>query len=221
MTNLIANNRNHGYDPVPWAVNYEAILAAAVRDTNRAPIGFLEQELPHVWRDAYLAMQPRPTNIVHFHVRTFEYFYDHTTNLRIGVGADSVFEIEARLVAVYGRSCMKTGERDDYRLKGWLGGTERTFGRYWDKGHFIAHSIGGAVDGAEVNVFPQRRDLNRGWSAAGKRYREMERYCETHSGTFCFSRPIYEDQSVRPSMFEFGFLSVELELCVECFENRL
>jgi len=29
------------------------------------------------------------------------------------------------------------------------------------KGHFIAHSIGGAVDGWELNVFVQRRELNR------------------------------------------------------------
>ncbi len=27
------------------------------------------------------------------------------------------------------------------------------FGRQWDKGHFVAHSIGGAVDGWELNVF--------------------------------------------------------------------
>jgi len=35
--------------------------------------------------------------------------------------------------------------------------TETTFGQEWDKGHFVAHSIGGAADRAEVNVFVQLR----------------------------------------------------------------
>ena len=64
---------------------------------------------------------------------------------------------EARLVAVSGRSLFQEKARDDFRLKGWLGGTETTFGREWDKGHFVAHSIGGAVDRVEVIVFVQLR----------------------------------------------------------------
>ena len=43
------------------------------------------------------------------------------------------------------------------------------------------------MDGLEANVFVQRRDLNRGRSAAGKRFREMEQYCVLNRGTFCFS----------------------------------
>ena len=38
-----------------------------------------------------------------------------------------------------------------------MGATETTFGREWDKGHFVAHSIGGAVDRAEVIVFVELR----------------------------------------------------------------
>jgi hypothetical protein len=101
-----------------------------------------------------------------------------------------------------------------------MGATEKTFGRAWDKGHFIAHSLGGAVDQAEVNVFAQRRDLNRGWSVAGKRYRKMERYCELNEDTFCFSRPIYIDQSAKPALLEFGVLKGESEFWVECFDNQ-
>ncbi len=76
-----------------------------------------------------------------------------------------------------------------------MGATETTFGREWDKGHFVAHSIGGAVDRAEVNVFVQLRALNRGWSEAGKHFREMEAHCEINPGTFCFNRPIHDDQT--------------------------
>jgi hypothetical protein len=98
--------------------------------------------------------------------------------------------------------------------------TETTFGRDWDKGHFVAHSIGGAVDRAEVNVFVQLRALNRGWSEAGKRFREMEAYWETNLGTFCFNRPIYGDQTARPAFFEFGLIKGGGEFWMECFANR-
>ena len=94
------------------------------------------------------------------------------------------------------------------------------FGPGWDKGHFIAHSIGGAVDGLEANVFVQRRDLNRGWSVAGKRFRQMEQYCVLNPGTLCFSRPLYADQTAKPAFVEFGVLKRGGELWVESFDNR-
>src|SRR5258708_33542122 len=80
------------------------------------------------------------------------------------------------------------------------------FGREWDKGHFIAHSIGGAVDGLETNVSVQLRHLNRGWSAAGKQFRDMEQYCVLNRGTFCFW-PLYVDETARPAFVEFGVLN--------------
>ena len=101
-----------------------------------------------------------------------------------------------------------------------MGATETTFGREWDKGHFVAHSIGGAVDRAEENVFVQLRALNRGWSEAGKRFREMEARCETSPGTFCFNRPICDDQTARPSFFEFDLIKGDGELWMKCFANR-
>ena len=108
--------------------------------------------------------------------------FDHYTMLEATGVVPYDAKSEGRLVAVSGRSTVRKGKRDDYRLKGWVGATEKTFGPGWDKGHFIAHAIGGAVDQAEVNVFVQRRDLNRGWSAEGRRYRDMERYCELNPG---------------------------------------
>lgn len=35
-----------------------------------------------------------------------------------------------------------------------------------------------------MNLFLQRRDLNRGWSQQGKQYRAMEQYLADHPGTF-------------------------------------
>jgi hypothetical protein len=136
---------------------------------------------------------------------------------RLGLRYDS--GCESRLVAAWGSSSPKQEPRDDYRLKRWPGRNERRFGKKWDKGHFIAHTIGGAVDHSEFNVFIQRRDLNRGWSEPGKRYRAMEKYCAEHPGTFCFTRPLYADTSSKPSRLEFGALKAG-EFRVEVFDNE-
>ena len=206
--------------PRPRVLDYRSVLGEAGDCSGEAMIAFLSEELPYVWRDAYVEMTPRPTNIVRFRYGTFDYIYDDYASLEASGAVAFDPKAEARLVAVLGRSEPRRAARDDYRLKGWLGPTEKMFGRRWDKGHFIAHSIGGAVDGLEANVFVQRRDLNRGWSAAGKRFREMEKYCLVNPGTFCFSRPLYIDQTAKPGFVEFGILRSDGELWVECFDNR-
>lgn len=204
--------------PTKGAVDYAAVL-------RKGPIGsaklaaFLLEELPYIWRDAYIEMTSRQANIVRWQYGSFEYLFDDHASLE-GTGVVPYDpNVEARLIAALGRSEPRETARDDYRLKGWIGATEKTFGKEWDKGHFIAHSIGGKVDGLEANVFVQRRDLNRGWSAAGKRFRDMEQYCVLNRGTFCFSRPLYADETARPASVEFGILKLNRGLWVECFDN--
>ena len=174
----------------------------------------LRRELSYLWRDQYLEMTPRQTNILVFPHGTFDYFYDDYASLEATgvVKPDGV--TEARLVAAVGISRPGHRSRDDGRLRGWVGPTGRTFGDAWDKGHFIAHSIGGAVDGLEANVFLQLRRVNRG------EYRRMERYCADNPGVLCFARPLYDDASARPAQVEFGVLKTDGELWVERFENR-
>jgi len=201
-------------------VDYQYVLNKIGDCSVQAVTAFLMEELPYLWRDAYEKMSLRPTSIVRIQQNSFNYIYDNYSYLEATGAVAYDLVIEDRLVAVLGLSEPKKMARDDYRLKGWVGPTEKTYGRRWDKGHFIAHSIGGAVDRLEVNVFVQRRDLNRGWSAEGKRYREMEKYCELHPGTFCFSRPLYVDQTSRPASLEFGILKSNGELWVECFDNQ-
>lgn len=99
-----------------------------------------------------------------------------------------------------------------------IGFTGEVFGEGYDKGHFIAHSAGG--DSLEcVAWFPQRRRLNRRWSAPGGRYRDMETYCARNPGTFMFSRPIYDDATFWPAFLEFGVLRDGV-LEIEAFDNR-
>jgi hypothetical protein len=200
------------------SVNYAAVLSRAPSACSEVT-AFLIDELPYVWRDAYTEMTSRVTNIVRWRYGAFEYLFDDYASLETTGVVPYDPNVEARLVAALGCSEPRETARDDYRLRGWIGATKKVFGREWDKGHFIAHSIGGKVDGLEANVFVQRRDLNRGWSAAGKRFRDMEQYCVSHRGTLCFSRPLYIDESARPAAVEFGVLKDNRELWVECFDN--
>ena len=164
-------------------------------------------------------MTPRATEIVRMQRGSFEYIYDDYATLEASGAVPYSLDAEARLVGVVGRSEPKIEKRDDGG-SGLVGPTEKMFGREWDKGHFMAHSIGGAVDGWELNVFVQRRELNRGWSEAGRRIREMEDYCALNAGTFCFSRPLYVDPTAKPAFVEFGLLKSDGQLWVECFDNR-
>ena len=84
-----------------------------------------------------------------------------------------------------------------------FGRTEEVFGASYDKGHFICHGAGG---GGDWNLFPQLRSLNRGWSEAGKLYRKMDAFVAAHEGTMFFSRPIYIDGSLCPTLLDYGVL---------------
>ena len=205
--------------PAKGVVDYRRVLADAASASCRVT-EFLLEELPYLWRDAYLEMTPRPTDIVRWQRQSFEYIYDDYASLEAMGAVPYDPQAEARLVAAFGRSQPRKIARDDSRLRGWVGATGKMFGSGWDKGHFIAHSIGGAVDGLEANVFVQRRDLNRGWSAEGRRFRQMEKYCVSYPGTFCFSRPLYLDQTAKPAFVEFGLLKSDGNLWVERFDNR-
>ena len=85
-----------------------------------------------------------------------------------------------------------------------------------DKGHLMAHSMGGSLD---INVFPQRPGVNRGRTEEGKRYRAMERYAARNPGSFVFSRLIYGDDTWVPQALEYGILLPEPRLWVERFPN--
>lgn len=200
-------------------IDYKSIFDLCRNCLQNQLIIHLQEILPLAFRDAYLEMTGRQTDIVRVRYNTFEYFYDHYPELQSNEIPVAHSMVEARLVGVIGLSSPQKTKRDDYRLRGWVGPTETIFGRLWDKGHYIAHSIGGAVDGTEINVFVQKRSLNRGWSNEGKLFRQMEEFCAANAGTFCFSRPIYVDQTAKPAFVEFGVLKTSGNLWIECFNN--
>jgi len=87
-----------------------------------------------------------------------------------------------------------------------------------DKGHFLGHVSGGRMD---INLFPQQRELNRGWSEEGKRFRTMERYVAKEIGSFFYHRPIYENESWMPDYLEYGVLKEGSEWWVDRFCNGI
>lgn len=205
-----------------WLLNYRAVQRSLDEVSYHEGVEMLKSELPGFWNEIYAENLDRPAELCRLESGGFSYIYDdYDTMVAQGRHADDGSS-ESRLVAAFGHSAPPTQQRkeDDRRLKGWLGPTEQRFGRNFDKGHFIAHSIGGAVDRAEFNVFVQLRTFNRGWSEAGKPYRKMETYCKEQVGAFCFSRPFYSDETSRPSWVEFGVFRVDRKLWVEIFDNR-
>ncbi|MFN7959862.1 MAG: hypothetical protein U0002_01190 [Thermoanaerobaculia bacterium] len=203
-------------------IDYSSLLARANAAQAGAAQVYLSEELPYLWRDAYLLMTPHPTNISRIRLGTFEYLYDDLDSLEALGEVPTSATSESRLVGVLGTSAPQRERRssDDGRLRGFIGKTDSEFGSTWDKGHYIGHELGGRVAGMEANVFIQRRALNRGWSAEGKIYRAMERFCRTHPGTFCFARPFYADDAAKPSFLEFGVLRGPEDLWVRRFDNR-
>jgi len=205
------------------SVDYPGVMAAVGGRTGENLIAWLWEELVYCFRDAYLEMTPRRTEIVRIIQGPFEYVYDDYASREGQRLVPYHPTMEARLVAGVGRSAPRKPERDDSRLRGWSGTSlAPAYGPGWDRGHFIAYSMGGVVDGFELNVFVQRRSLNRGWKShtGGTRYRNMEKYCAANIGTFCFSRPIYHDETAKPTFVEFGILKPDGGLWVELFDNR-
>ena len=115
---------------------------------------------------------------------------------------------------------------------GWTGGTVRprdsAFMRGFplppsdsplDRGHIIARSAGGA-EGLGLNLVPQDRRLNRGWGAAGQRWRAIERELASSSGGFIWQRLLYDSPDDVPDVFETVRLLDGREAVVDRFVNR-
>jgi hypothetical protein len=197
-------------------IDYENILSELSNYDIEIIIKIISENLPNLWSEKYMEITPTATNILQFNDSGFEYLFDLSSEL-IAEGIIPDYQaVEDRLVVVFGRSRQRYTKRDKNRMRGFLGPSSEVFGDNYDKGHFIGHAIGGNLD---VNLFPQRRDINQGLSIRGKVFRKMEKYCLENPGTFCFHRPIYCDRSWHPCMIEFGLLTKEKSIWIEKFEN--
>jgi len=197
-------------------VDYEALLSAALAEGETNWASVLRERLLSQWCAVYVAAATHTTNIVTFQFRNFEYIFDHYSELEAKGEVPYDQTIQNRVVGVLGTSTRAEEKRHANRIRGWAAPPADFVTGERDKGHFMAHCIGGGLD---VNVFSQERRLNQGRSPQGKIYRQMERFCHQHPGTFCFSRPIYADGSSVPRWLEFGLLKNDETLWVEVFDN--
>lgn len=201
-----------------WQIDYEWYLSEFSGLPYEVMVENLIEDFKLEWAYHYRNHKSKfeiPHDVVIITLGTFEYLYDSQ------YFRDNDLDIEPRVVVAYGRTNTQPSKRDDARLKYLFGATEKRFGSGWDKGHFIANSMGGRVVKHEINVFPQERKLNRGWSIEGKIYRRMEKYCSSQDGVFCFHRPIHQDLALTPKYLEFGILLPDSTLWIELFKNQL
>ena len=131
--------------------------------------------------------------------------------------------IAERVVLAYAFSTPSLTKRDASRIRGFPNvnaSVKRVMGErafHADKGHFLGHASGGQLD---INLFPQRRELNRGWSEPGKRYRDMEKYVAKRPGTFFYSCPIYDDDTWIPKSLEYAVLTEDRGWWIDRFDNK-
>jgi hypothetical protein len=202
--------------PPRYAIDYHRLCRSAKANTTSALITYLRNHLPMKWQRVYTAAASHTPNIIHVEYGTFDYICDSYSGMEALGEVAFDQRVRDRVVGVLGLSLPMRRRRRGSLPKDWVehpGEVDRS-GR--DKGHFIAHAIGGGLD---MNIFSQARGLNRGISEQGKVYRLMERYCYENAGTFCFSRPVYDDTTSIPRWVEFGLLRDDGSLWVEVFEN--
>jgi hypothetical protein len=180
----------------------------------RSVVSAILPRISSQWVDEYNHSTAR-AEIMEFDDDGFTFFFDTSEDNSTSFVAGMTKE--ARMVAAFGVTRSNTAKRNRSRMQGFIGGFESIPGYHgYDKGHFISHKIGGMLD---QNLFPQKTEVNRGWSEEGKRYRSIERFCERNPGIFMFSRPIYRDLSWIPSEIEIGYLSKEFRFVIERVKN--
>jgi hypothetical protein len=199
----------------PPRIDYSLVLATAPSHDYAGLREFLTDELPYVWLDDYIAMLPHQHNVHRIPVEGFEYLWDMSGELvQQGIVPASA-AVDDRLIAAHGLSRRAAAPRKDSRLRG------RTLGPVsvvdpserlpYDRGHAIGHALGGVLD---LNIIPQTRAVNRGGL-----WRQMERYCQEHLGTYFFCRPIYVGLPSHPKEIEFGVLRSDGSLWAHSFQN--
>lgn len=205
----------------PLANLYQMHQAKIASLNYEEAVRYIVNVFTDIWIDEYVNQCQRITNLTEIQLESFNYIYDDVDTLQQLGNTELDIECDSRLLVVFGQSIPLKRKREDSRLKGWIGPTHKFLGKEWNKGHFIAHRIGGSVDGSEINVFQQKKTLNQALSDEGKLYTKMESYCAKHLGTFCFSRPVYTDKSAIPSFLEYGVLMENKVLWVEYFNNQV
>ncbi|MBK9728982.1 MAG: hypothetical protein IPO86_12780 [Saprospiraceae bacterium] len=174
---------------------------------------YLIEELCKMWSSEYKLITQSKIELVTLKDSCgFHYLYDcHQEYQDYSESIKSNKIKSDRVVAAFGFTKNSEVKRDIYRMK--------TIANQpgYDRGHFIAHSMGGNLD---QNLFPQKSTFNRGHSSEGKLFRAIENFCTRNQGIFLFSRPIYNDLGWIPVYIEYGFLSETGDIFIYRFSNK-
>jgi hypothetical protein len=202
---------NGARDMSDSAIDYAALAVAAGAHAESWD-AFVRTALVGPWLEIYDAVTPWATEVLEIRQRSVVFLFDAalTTRQLTSEGAAS------RVVAAWGSSATPEMPRDRARMAGFLRLPETWSGRRLDRGHFVAHAAGGALD---LNLFPQASHLNRGRSKEGRLWRRMERYAATHPGTPLFVRPTYDGGGWTPAALELGLL-LDTGVWCERFSNQ-
>lgn len=185
-------------------IDYLAIVEPLLATGRGSEV--LAGALSDAWSDVYRAGTPT-ANLYEFGPEPWTFLFDFSSE----TGAPQW----DRTVAAWGLSTPGKRPRDESYQRRYPSPNGRAE-RPLDKGHMVPHQVGGMHG---QNIFPQDRDLNRGWSADGRRYRALEREVGRAPGIFFFHRLVYIDQTDFPGWVELGVLR-DTGLHVERFQNR-
>lgn len=199
-----------------WKIDYDLLLKKYNINFPEDIDYLFDQVFPYEWAQIYKENTKRTSNIIVTQYNGFTYYYDNFQELEVkGLVKPDISE-ESRLVVCLGKSRPDQRYTKLYEKNHFEGPTELYGGKDVDKGHFIAHSIGG---GMQINLFFQKREINRGKSDRGKVFRRMETFCSQNPGTILFCRPFYNDGTSRPNSFEYGIFQDRKTFWIEVFDN--
>jgi hypothetical protein len=197
--------------------DYKKILQEENLSSVDAVHHFFKTVIMYDWSDVYREESRLFGDVTHQNFYNFTFGYDHVMNNDF---ASRSCLPDSRVIFAFGVTDNVVNKENRKLIRNFWGSASETFGyldQEYDKGHFIAHVSGGPID---INIFPQRRDINRGWSVEGKRYRAMEKHISKHPGTFVFSRPLYNDFSCCPAFIEFGYYDTHGVFEIAVFPNK-
>ena len=168
--------------------------------------------LGDAWCEQYEATTPWHADVTEIPLGNLTYLFDLAPSQGV-VGAE---DADDRVIGVWGRPTVQQAPRDRSRQRGFLPEPAKWSRAGYDRGHFVAHALGGGMD---LNFFPQASDLNQGRSERGREWRRLERLAASHPDAFLFVRPIYASDSWMPRAIDFGVI-IQGKLAFQSFDNR-
>lgn len=197
--------------------DYRKLITDAGIASCEEILNFFSIKIIELWVEMYYEESWLTGDITWQNFQGFTFGFDYSSNVE---EAPTSSLPDSRVIGAFGISNMNVNQNNRKIMRNYLGASTKAyahFGNNFDKGHFIAHLSGGPID---INLFPQRRDVNRGWSTEGKKYRAMEKHIAANPGTFVFSRPVYNDFSCCPAFIEYGYYDTKNIFDVEVFPNK-